>query len=77
LRVTITGSLPTDETFASAVDVRRFVNDSIRDTAERFGGDSETVYDFVCECGDLRCRQLVSLTLAEYDESEAGSVQTH
>ena len=73
----ITGSLPSDERFTCAVDVRRFVNDSIKDTAQRLGGDSATVYEFVCECGDLRCWQLVRLTLAEYDGSDAGFVRAH
>jgi hypothetical protein len=75
--MSVTGSQPSDLQFDSAVDVRRFVNDSIKDTAERFGGDSATIFDFLCECGDLRCRQVVKLTPAEYDESEAGSVRAH
>jgi len=72
-----TGTAPSDAQFASVLDVRRFVNDSIKDTAERFGADSASTYEFVCECGDLRCRQLVKLTLAEYNEADAGSVRAH
>lgn len=52
--MSLTGSAPTDLRVASAVGVRRFVNDSIKETAERFGDHSTAVYDFLCECGDLR-----------------------
>ena len=62
---------------AEATEVRRFANDSIRDVARRCGADPETVYEFMCECGDLRCRQLVLLTVAAYDASEPGSVRHH
>jgi hypothetical protein len=75
--MSISGSPPTDDLFASAVDVRRLANDTIRDTALRFGDDSATVYEFLCECGDLACLQLVELTLAEYEESRAGLVRAH
>jgi hypothetical protein len=72
-----TTSRRTDEQFGSAVDVRRFVNDTIRDTAMRFGDDPAAVYEFVCECGSLGCRAQVKLTLAEYEASEPGSVRAH
>jgi len=77
VKMSITGYPPTDAAFNSAVAVRRFANETIKDTAQRFGDDSATVYEFLCECGDLRCRELVKLTLAEYDESDAGFVRAH
>ena len=47
------------------------VNNSIRTLAGEHGG-AETC-DFVCECDDLACRVLVSLTLVEFDERRAAS----
>jgi hypothetical protein len=72
-----TGYLPTDESIDSAVDVRRFANDAIRDAARRFDGWPVTTFDFLCECGDLRCDRIVKLTPAEYDRTKAGSVRDH
>jgi hypothetical protein len=47
------------------------VNNSIRMLA----GEREHTQtcDFVCECDDLACRILVSLTLVEFDERRAAS----
>ena len=61
---------------AAAVSVRRLVNDEILDAATRFG-DGSTLFEFVCECGDLKCRVFVSMTLADYRESTPGSVVGH
>ena len=61
----------------SAVEVRRLVNDSIRDIACRFDPDGQARFDFLCECGDAHCREHVSLTVREYDMSVAGSVIGH
>ncbi len=61
---------------ASAVSVRRLVNDSIRDGGA-FRADTVTSYEFLCECGDLRCRELVSLTVTQYDALEEGTVVAH
>jgi hypothetical protein len=63
---------------ASAVAVRRLVNDAIRETANDLqlrSGDER--FEFVCECGDLRCRRHVTLVLADYDATEPGSVTAH
>jgi hypothetical protein len=46
------------------------VNDSIRRLATE-GPDTET-WDFLCECPDVECHSLVSLTLVEFDEHRAG-----
>jgi hypothetical protein len=44
--------------------------------AERFD-DGTTVFQFLCECGDLTCRTLVKMTLADYRASTPGSVAGH
>ena len=71
----VTGFELTPERLGSALDVRRFVNDSIQYVARQADGDPATVFEFLCECGDLRCRREVKLTLAEYEESIAGSLR--
>ena len=45
------------------------VNDSIRGLAVEAPG-SET-WEFFCECSDVTCHALVSLTLLEFDERRA------
>ena len=45
------------------------VNDSIRRLASQ-GPPTET-WEFICECPDLTCHELVSLTLVEFDERRA------
>jgi len=47
------------------------VNDSIRSLATE-GPETET-WDFLCECPDVGCHSLVSLTLLEFDEHRAGT----
>jgi hypothetical protein len=47
------------------------VNDSIRSLATE-GPETET-WDFLCECTDVGCHSLVSLTLLEFDEHRAGT----
>ena len=49
----------------------RHVNDSIR-TLAREGPVTQT-WEFVCECSDVKCHLLVSLTLFEFDERRAAS----
>jgi hypothetical protein len=48
----------------------RHVNDTIRDLAERSA--SEEAWEFVCECDDPACLELVELTLAEFDGHRDG-----
>jgi hypothetical protein len=43
------------------------VNESIRRLAAT-GGSPLEEWEFFCECDDVRCRVLVSLTLSEFDE---------
>ena len=47
------------------------VNDSIRSLASE-GPDTET-WEFICECPELTCHALVSLTLSEFDERRAAT----
>ena len=47
------------------------VNDSIRaQAAERSPGDT---WEFRCECPDVTCHTMVSLTLIEFDERRGAS----
>lgn len=62
---------------ASAVGVRRYVNDEIARMGSRFDVDSLKEFDFLCECGSLACRAVVKMTLADYGESVPGSVVAH
>ena len=48
------------------------VNDSIRKLASSDGTATQT-WGFVCECDDVTCRALVSLTLIEFDEHRTAS----
>jgi hypothetical protein len=61
----------------AAVAVRRLVNESIHDTAKRLDGSGDTAFDFVCECGDLQCKRIVALSLAEYEQRRPGTVVAH
>jgi hypothetical protein len=47
------------------------VNDSIRGLATA-GPPSET-WEFFCECEDVNCHALISLTLLEFDERRRAS----
>jgi len=45
------------------------VNDSIRKLAPE--GPATETWEFICECPDVECHALVSLTLLEFDERRA------
>jgi hypothetical protein len=47
------------------------VNDSIRRVASE--GPATETWEFICECPDVACHVLVSLTLTEFDERRAAS----
>jgi len=66
-----------DDWVDSATGLRRFANNSIRDVAARQIRDASAIVEFLCECGDLRCRELVGLTLAEYETHQPGAVRAH
>jgi len=45
--------------------VFRRVNDAIRELAERAQGDD--AWSFYCECDDGECREVISLTVEQFD----------
>jgi hypothetical protein len=47
------------------------VNDSIRDLASE--DPAAQTWEFICECSDLSCHELVTLTLSEFDEHRLAS----
>ena len=58
--------------------VRRLANRAIRDHAAELRVPDHEFVDFMCECGDLGCREVVVLRLRDFDElSEAGSINAH
>lgn len=62
---------------ASAVGVRRYVNDEIARVGTRLDAGESAAFEFLCECGRLGCDGLVGLTLSEYREMAPGSVLAH
>jgi hypothetical protein len=56
--------------------VRRLVNDEILEISTRLD-DGSAMFEFICECGDLRCRAFAKMTLADYRASTPGSVVGH
>jgi hypothetical protein len=62
---------------ASAVAVRRYVNDEIARIGARVDAGETTAFEFLCECGRLGCDGLVTLTLADYAERAPGTVVAH
>jgi hypothetical protein len=55
----------------TGVDLFGQLNDSIR----RLATESTAVetWEFICECSDVECHTMVSLTLTEFDERRAAS----
>ncbi|HJU37247.1 MAG TPA: hypothetical protein VJ716_07515 [Gaiellaceae bacterium] len=47
------------------------VNDSIRKLATE--GPATQTWEFICECPEVTCHVLVSLTLGEFDERRTAS----
>jgi hypothetical protein len=47
------------------------VNDSIRALASE--GQTAEMWEFICECPDVECHTMVSLTLIEFDQRRAAS----
>ena len=62
---------------AAAVRIRRTVNDEIARIGATFQASSTSGFEFVCECGDLRCKGIVTMTLTEYAKTTPGSVVGH
>ena len=49
----------------------RQVNETIRELAGRTASDES--WEFICECDDLACFELVPLTLGEFDAHRNGN----
>jgi hypothetical protein len=47
------------------------VNDSIRALASE--GQTAETWEFICECPDVTCHSMVTLTLVEFDERRAAT----
>lgn len=62
---------------SAATSVRRFANDSVAEIAERLDDGDGSAFEFICECGDLGCREMVAMTLTEYRTRKPGSVVGH
>ncbi len=56
--------------------MRRVLNDSIAEAAERFDEEG-ALFEFFCECGDLSCKEVVALTVAQYRANRSGRVLAH
>ena len=52
-------------------DLFGHVNDSIRGLAT--DGPADETWQFICECPDLGCHALVSLTLSDFDARRSAS----
>ncbi len=58
--------------------IRRLANRAVRDSAAELRVPFHERVDFMCECGDLRCKEVVSLRLHDFDRfSEPGSITAH
>lgn len=55
--------------------LRRMRNGLIAEDAEAFG--SEDSFEFLCECGDLNCREVVELTVAQYRVARFWTIVAH
>jgi hypothetical protein len=63
---------------AAGKSIRRLANRSIHDRAVQLRVADDVEVEFVCECGDLNCREVVSLRLLEFDRlKKPGSVTAH
>jgi hypothetical protein len=48
------------------------------DKAVRYGAGNNTPLVFICECGDLRCKEQIELPVDQFDPlSPAGSIVAH
>lgn len=62
----------------AAISVRRFANDEIARVGSSLDDPEQRhQFEFLCECGDLSCREFVRLTRAEYRALSPGFVLGH
>ena len=59
----------------AVLEVRRLINDHIAEVAIRLDDRLGEPFDFVCECGDLRCGAFVSMTIVRYQATSPGDVR--
>jgi hypothetical protein len=52
-------------------EIFKHVNDSIRKVASQ--GQASQTWEFICECHEIGCHTLVSLTLSEFDARRKAS----
>lgn len=58
--------------------IRRLANRSVRESAAELRVPDDETIDFMCECGDLRCTEVVSLKLSDFDRfTDPGSISAH
>jgi hypothetical protein len=62
---------------AATIRLQRTVNDEIARVAAPFDPEIGRRFEFVCECGRVRCKDVVAMTLADYAKSTPGSVVGH
>jgi hypothetical protein len=62
---------------ASVVVLRRTINDEIARMGSPLQATVTGGFEFVCECGDRRCKAIVRMTLANYAQTTPGSVVGH
>ena len=67
-RVSVAGDM--EGRTMEAEDLFAHVNDSIRGLAE---DSAAKTWEFICECPDLTCHVLVTLTLGEFDARRSSS----
>ena len=58
--------------------IRRLANRAVRDSAAALRVPDDEIVDFMCECGDLNCKEVVGLELGDFDRfTEPGSIHAH
>ena len=63
---------------AGGRQIRRYVNESLSRAAKEAGASELEPCDFLCECGQLSCTEVVRMPRSSFDESsEPGSIVAH
>jgi hypothetical protein len=73
-----TASTPDPLGVHAGQSIRRLANRSVRDSARELRVPDDEYVDFMCECGDLRCTEVVTLKLGDFHQfTEPGSISGH
>ena len=56
-----------DHAYRAVRYLRRFENEHIFQSVDAYGAETGRLYEFQCECGDIRCRQTIEMTAREYE----------